>query len=424
MPEPIAPDDEFMRTARAYLGQLRGSAPRANLPRRAVSSAMSRRRRFSVGALLGGAALVVAGASAAAIAIAMHNSPVPQRPVRPVIQSPVVSSPSATVSPSPSAGPSPSAAAVASVTIRLVTAHDGAPNTGEGPGNFDFQAGHSLTCDNSIRYDNTTVVQLPRNSLVSSCMLSGNGLHYLYALYPRYDVYVDGHLFHTVRPPQGGSTSVVGLSDDGQSVMYETDKFSSTQGGAGTATLYRNTTVLYTTNDRQSFDAAASADLQHYVVVDGPASTWVGPGPEKVLYDGRLVVPLGGRDFFIPVISSNGMHWGVYISGSSGGGHALIDGRAVQGPWECAALITDQGHWTMFNVVTNSAVTDGVSRHVTVNSFGNAFVALTDGGEHRAALVGSYPFVLTVDGSPHDVPANVRAIEFVGTTLYVYYTAT
>jgi hypothetical protein len=423
MPEPIAPDDEFMRSARAYLGQLRGSAPRANLPQRAVSSAMSRRRRFSVGALLGGAALVVAGASAAAIAIAMHNSPVPQRPVRPVIQSPVVSSPSATASPSPSAGPSPSAAAVASVTIRLVTAHDGLPNTGEGPGNFDFRAGHSLTCDNSIRYDNTTVVQLPPNSLVTSCMLSGNGLHYLYALYPRYDVYLDGHLFHTVRPPQGGSTYVVGLSDDGQSLMYETE-FNPTQGGAGTATLYRNTTVLYTTNDGIVFDAAASADLQHYVVVDGPASAGVGAGSGKVLYDGRLVVPLDGKDSFIPVISNNGMHWGVYISGTSGGGHALIDGRAVQGPWECAAVITDQGHWTMFNVVTNSVVTDGVSRHVIVDSLGNASVALTDDGAHRAALVNGYTSVLTVDGTPRAVPPNASSIEFVGTTLYVYYTAT
>jgi hypothetical protein len=96
----------------------------------------------------------------------------------------------------------------------------------------------------------------------------------------------------------------------------------------------------------------------------------------------------------------------------------------VQGPWECAAVITDQGHWTMFNVVTNSAVTDGVSRHVTVDSLGNAWVALTDDGAHRAALVNGYTSVLTVDGTPRAVPPYASSIEFVGTTLYVYYTAT
>ena len=76
MPDPTKPDDELMRTARAYMARLRSQAPPRNLAEDAVKAALARRRRFSLAGLIGGSAVIIAGAAAAVVALAFHTPPV------------------------------------------------------------------------------------------------------------------------------------------------------------------------------------------------------------------------------------------------------------------------------------------------------------------------------------------------------------
>lgn len=76
MPDPTLPDDELLRVARAYMARLSNVAPPPDLVEDAMKAALSRRRRFSFAGLLGGSAVIVAGATAAVVALAFHNPPV------------------------------------------------------------------------------------------------------------------------------------------------------------------------------------------------------------------------------------------------------------------------------------------------------------------------------------------------------------
>ncbi|MDQ6846829.1 MAG: hypothetical protein M3019_04500 [Candidatus Dormibacteraeota bacterium] len=421
MADPNKLDDEFTRLARAYLGQLSSSAPRANLARRVVDAAMSRRRRFSLGAVLGGSAIMVVGAATAVVVLATHRPPVADHGVRPAIPTVSVTPPANPFLPSPSASATPSPGGGGAVTISAVTLHAGVPLGSDGPPDHDFRAGHSLFCDNGIRYDNAAAAPLGPGQFGSPCLLSQNGLHYAYETN---HVYVDGHRFSTVAVPPGQVLEVIAVSNDGQSLMYRRvyhPNVDNTQNHE--LWIYRNSTIIYHA-DNNLVEVAASGDLQHTVIVDGPAATWVADGPEKVLYDGRVVMPLGG-DSRHPLISANGAHWGFYTMSLKGNhaDHAVIDGRTTQTNWSTSGFISDNGHWSLFDLDTNSVVTDGVSRRVTAGnntSNSTAQVALSDDGQHRAALVDNHS-VLTLDGTARNVPAGVWYIDFVGDTLYVYY---
>ncbi len=100
MPDPTNPDDELMRTARAYMARLSSQPPPRDLAEDAVKAAFSRRRRFSLAGLIGGSAVIVAGAAAAAVVLAFHTPPVAGLPAH---TPPAVStaSPSATPSGTP-----------------------------------------------------------------------------------------------------------------------------------------------------------------------------------------------------------------------------------------------------------------------------------------------------------------------------------
>ena len=97
MPDPTLPDDDLVRTARAYMARLSSQPPPNHLADDAVKFAISRRRRVSLAALLGGSAVIVAGAAAAVLALAFHHGPVAGIPA-------VTPTPSATTAPT---GPTP-----------------------------------------------------------------------------------------------------------------------------------------------------------------------------------------------------------------------------------------------------------------------------------------------------------------------------
>ncbi len=106
MPDPTIPDDELMRTARAYMARLSSEPPPVNLADDAVKAALSRRRRFSLAAVLGGSAVIVAGAAAAAVVLAFHAPPVAGVPAhKPPAASTAAPSATPAIAPSPLAPP-------------------------------------------------------------------------------------------------------------------------------------------------------------------------------------------------------------------------------------------------------------------------------------------------------------------------------
>jgi hypothetical protein len=107
MPDPTLPDDEFMHRARGYMARVSNQTPPPNLAENAVKFAFSRRRRFSLAALLGGTAVVIVGATAAVVVLAFRHGPVASIPAA----SPL---PSATAAP---LGSTPTPSAVATHTI-------------------------------------------------------------------------------------------------------------------------------------------------------------------------------------------------------------------------------------------------------------------------------------------------------------------
>jgi hypothetical protein len=107
MSDPTLPEDDLLRTAQSYLARMSSEPAPRNLEEDAVKHAFSRRRRFSLAAVLGGSAVVLAGASAAVIALAFHRPPVATTPaVTPTASA--SAAPSATPTPSPSPLPTPS----------------------------------------------------------------------------------------------------------------------------------------------------------------------------------------------------------------------------------------------------------------------------------------------------------------------------
>jgi Immunoglobulin-like domain of bacterial spore germination len=117
MPDPTNPDDELMRTARAYMARLSSQPPPRNLAEDAVKAAFSRRRRFSLAGLIGGSAVIIAGAAAAVVALAFHTPPFAGIPAH---TPPAVStaSPSATPATAPTqAAPTPTPTATPFVNV-------------------------------------------------------------------------------------------------------------------------------------------------------------------------------------------------------------------------------------------------------------------------------------------------------------------
>jgi hypothetical protein len=131
MPDRTNPDDELMRTARAYMARLSSQPPPRNLAEDAVKAAFSRRRRFSLAGLIGGSAVIIAGAAAAVVALAFHTPPVAGIPAH---TPPAVSTASPTAptqaTPTPTATPllnvcqaNPAPATAAQVVISRPAAH-------------------------------------------------------------------------------------------------------------------------------------------------------------------------------------------------------------------------------------------------------------------------------------------------------------
>jgi Immunoglobulin-like domain of bacterial spore germination len=107
MSDPTAPDDELMRVARAYLARLSSQPPPPNLADDTVKFALSQRRRFSLAGLIGGSAVIVAGATAGVVALAFHNAPVAGPPAGAHIPSVSRVSPNPTPPISPTPTPTP-----------------------------------------------------------------------------------------------------------------------------------------------------------------------------------------------------------------------------------------------------------------------------------------------------------------------------
>jgi hypothetical protein len=105
MPDPTLPEDELMRMARAYMARLSSESPPPNLAEDAMKAALSRRRRFSLAGLLGGSAVIVAGATAAVVALAFHHAPVAGSPAG--TPTPSVSTVSPTTTPAITSTPAP-----------------------------------------------------------------------------------------------------------------------------------------------------------------------------------------------------------------------------------------------------------------------------------------------------------------------------
>jgi hypothetical protein len=131
MSDPTLPDDELLRTARDYLMSMSSQSPPRDLEEDVMRFAFSRRRRFSLAALLAGSSLVLAGATVAVVALAFHHSPVAgipavtprpsastaQTPTPPI---PVVSSPTP---PAPSPTPSAPVLVVTEYGFKLTLSH-------------------------------------------------------------------------------------------------------------------------------------------------------------------------------------------------------------------------------------------------------------------------------------------------------------
>lgn len=121
MPDPTNPDDELMRTARAYMARLSNQPPPRDLAEDAVKAVFSRRRRFSLAGLIGGSAVIVAGAAAAAVVLAFHTPPVAGLPAH---------TPPAVSTASPSATPSGTPMPTTPAPVLNVCQANPAPATG------------------------------------------------------------------------------------------------------------------------------------------------------------------------------------------------------------------------------------------------------------------------------------------------------
>jgi hypothetical protein len=120
MSDPIVPDDELMRVARAYMARVADQPPPQHLADDAITAALSRRRRFSLAALLGGSAVIIVGAAAAVVALAFHTAPVAGVPAGRI---PAVSTVSPTTTPAITATPAPTPTPTAIANVCQVNPH-------------------------------------------------------------------------------------------------------------------------------------------------------------------------------------------------------------------------------------------------------------------------------------------------------------
>jgi hypothetical protein len=301
-------------------------------------------------------------------------------------------------SPSPSVVSSPTAIAgtVASPSPEgPLTVEDVTVNIGQVSENplWYFGSGHWLYADDlndTIVYDGKVVV----HGDPVTAALSQNGLHYAYTLANSLLIYVDGH----ARDVGTYIPEVFAVSDDGATVLY-----SDTAGKDGAGTIYRSGVAILTRPDGIG-EAVGSADAMHYTAV-------VFGTPETLVHDGQTVAVSGITSMSAPMLSPDGIHYGV-----SSGADTSVDDVAILPAGDSGRLdeITDTGDWVALDDTQGSVPdVDGVVKGPP------AEVAVITADGHQIAIDTTANTVLVngVDVGP--APHNVW-LEIEGNTLYVY----
>lgn len=288
MPDPILDDEQLRRTAARYFAAVVDQPAPADLTENAMRFALSRRRRFSLAALLGGTAIVVVGAAAAVAVLAFHHGPVAGLPA---VTPPASITPAPNPTPLVAVGPStPSVPVNGDVTLRAVHLHV------SGMSNFApmLRGGHILyRRGDQLVYDSTVVATGTPNQGIADWTLSANGLHYAYTF--NSVLHVDGVSFDSaglapLTVPCVSNDGMTALSiDSNSSYLYRVTRDGKTMVQTSVATVVG-------TNDCQHFLAVVpnNGGNGYAVVRDGAT---VLPSSSGVDAQATLFISPSGKPF-------------------------------------------------------------------------------------------------------------------------------
>ncbi len=297
---------------------------------------------------------------------------------------------SATSSASASASPSLESTPLA---VQKVAAHIG---TADPNRQTYFASGHWLyqnDVNNTIVYDGKVVV----HGHPVTAVLSDNGLHYAYTLAAGLSVYVDGRVLATgTYEPE-----VLAVSNDGATVLY-----SDADPGGNSGVIYRNGVTVFQAQYGIG-QAVGSADALHYTaVIDG--------FPLTLVHDGQTVATSGVTGMSTPLISPDGVHYGVLSTAE--GGVSMVDGVSILPNTQTGypGEVTDSGHWADVVGPNDEPLVDGVVEGPSANQ-----VVITS--DARDVAVASNAGAVLVNGVPIEaVRIQTAWLEIEGNTLYIY----